>query len=212
MAFDAFKCGTLAGFPTLISTDETCQSSIDQTQKLAICLSSLVGFSADTGTTASYIGNSAAWTSKITAGLRLTPFVEKVVITAGDFQEEADENNINGIPQYLGNSFTVVEGMFKNTPSALIKKLEQLTGLTSKTAGVTGVKAYFLGRNSRITATSTADGFPIYNFVIKDVSTEGRNKPNTWAFRFYLEEDWSKEMTTFDASFDPIAVLQNPSA
>lgn len=208
MAFDAFKC-TASSFPPLLSTDETCVSSIDQTQKLAICLTSIAAFTVDVNASTD-IDEQAAWTAKITAGLRMTPLISNLTITPGDYQEEANENNLNGIPQYLGNSFTVVEGMFKNTPPALITKLEQLAALTSKTAGYTTVKGYFLGRNSRVTAKSTGDGFPLYNFVIKDVATEGRNKENVWAFRFYLAEDWSKEMTTFDAAFDPIA-LANPA-
>lgn len=212
MAFDAFKC-TASSFPPLLSTDETCVSSIDQTQKLAICLTSLAGFGADVLVTSTYIGTQANWTTKIngTPPLRFTPLISNLTITPGDYQEEANENNLNGIPQYLGNSFTVVEGMFKNTPPALITKLEQLAALTSKTAGQSTVKGYFLGRNSRITAKATGDGITLYNFVIKDVATEGRNKENVWAFRFYLAEDWSKEMNTFDADFDPIA-LSNPSS
>lgn len=212
MGFDPFKCGTVSGFPTLIAGDEACQSSIDQTQKIALSLTSIAGFGSDELAPATYIGTQAAWTAKITSGLRLTPFVENFIITAGDIQEEANENNLNGIPQYLGNAFSKVEFTFKNTNSALIAKLEQITSLTSKTAGTTLVKAYFLGRNSRVTAKANADGIPIYNFVIKDVSTEGRNKPNTYMAQFYLAEDWSKDMNTFDANFDPIASLANPSA
>lgn len=211
MGFDPFKCGTVSEFPTLVAGDEDCQTSIDQTQKIAICLTSLAGFGIDDATPATYIANQAAWTPKITSGLRLTPYLENLVITPGDIQEEANENNLNGIPQYLGNAFSKVEFTFKNTPSALIAKLENLTGLSSRTAGATLLKGYFLGRNSRITAKANGDGFPIYNFVIKDVSTEGRNKPNTYMAQFYLAEDWSKEMNTFDANFDPIASLANPS-
>ena len=211
MAFDAFKCGTVAAFPTLLSTDETCMSSLDQTQKIALSMNTVSGFGIDSQSAATYIKNQAAWTAKITAGLRLTPYVTDFTITPGDFQEDANENNLNGIPQYIGNSFTVVEFNLKSTTPALITKLEQLTVLSSKDGGITQIKGYFLGRNSRITSKATGDGIPIYNFTIKDVSSAGRNQPNVWACRFYLLEDWSKEIETFDAAFDPMT-LSNPAS
>lgn len=209
MAFDPFLCGTSAAFPDLLLGDDVCETSIDQTQKLAFSESSLAGFTVGAAPTTD-IDKAAAWTAKVTAGLRLTPYVEQVTITPGDYQEEANENNINGIPQHLGTSFSVVTGMMKNVSPALVEKLESLTALSAKQAGITSIKTYFLGRNGRITATSGGDGIPVYNFVIKDVSAQGRNQPDTWEFRFYLAEDWSKGKKTFVADgFEP-AALTNP--
>lgn len=207
-SFDPFKCGTAASFPSILSTDETdCVTSIDQIQKLAFAPKSAAAL----GTTP--ILTSTAWTEDIVGDtLVLSPFLSNVVITPGDYQEEADENNLNGMPQYVGNSYTMVEGIIKGVGAGLITKLESLTVLSSKVAGITDVKAYFLGRNSRVTATTDADGIEIFNFAIKDVGTEGRNKPNQWAFRFYLKEDWSKNAKTFDttAPFDPLSLSNNP--
>lgn len=208
MAFDPFKCGTVATFPNILSADVACSTSIDQTQKFAFVEA------ADAASfTATSILTSAAWTPLVAdKSILLTPYISDVVITAGDFQEEANENNIDGIPQYLGNGFSMVEFTFKNVIPATIAKLDQLTALSSKVAGITGLYGYFLGRNSRITAKDDGLAIPIYNFAIKDLGSEGRNKPNVYAARFYLKEDWSKEIKTFDASFDPIVTLANPSS
>lgn len=208
MAFDPFKCGTVASFPEILAADVACSTSIDQTQKLAFVETADIG-SFD----ATSILASATWTPLVAdKSIVLTPFVSDFIITAGDFQEEANENNLDGIPQYMGNGFSVVEFNFKGAVPATIAKLDQLTNLSSRIAGITGLHVYFLGRNSRITAKTNGVAIPVYNFAIKDLGSEGRNKPNVYAARFYLKEDWSKEIKTFDASFDPIATLVNPAS
>jgi hypothetical protein len=208
MAFDPFKCGTVASFPEILAADVACSTSIDQTQKLAFVETA----NADTFD-ATTILTSSAWTTAVSGkDILLTPFVSDFIITAGDFQEEANENNLDGIPQYMGNGFSVVEFNFKGAVPATIAKLDQLTNLSSRVAGITTLNVYFLGRNSRITAKTTGVAIPVYNFAIKDLGSEGRNKPNNYAARFYLKEDWSKEIKTFDASFDPIATLANPAS
>jgi hypothetical protein len=208
MAFDPFKCGTVASFPEILAADVACSTSIDQTQKLAFVETA----NADTFD-ATTILTSSAWTTAVSGkDILLTPFVTDFVITPGDFQEEANENNLDGIPQYLGNGFSTVEFNFKGVIPATIAKLDQLTNLSSRVAGISTLNVYFLGRNSRITAKTTGVAIPVYNFAIKDLGSEGRNKPNMYAARFYLKEDWSKEIKTFDASFDPIATLANPAS
>jgi hypothetical protein len=211
MAFDSFLCGTAADFPVILSTDDVCESSIDQTQKIAFSLSSIPGFTVDVSETTD-IDKSASWVAKVTAGLRFTPYITGFAITPGDYQEEANENNINGIPQHLGTSFSVATGMIKNANPLLISKLEALTTLSGKYAGITQIKGYLLGRNGRITGTTSGNGIPVYNVAFKDVSAQGRNQPDTWEFRFYLPEDWSKSKKTFVAAgFDPVA-LTNPAS
>jgi preprotein translocase subunit SecB len=208
MAFDPFKCGTVASFPEILAADVACSTSIDQTQKLAFVEV------ADAGVfDVEKIVDPAEWTPLVTdKSILLSPFISDVVITAGDFQEEANENNIDGIPQYMGNGFSMFEFNFKGAIPATIAKLDQLTALSSRVAGISSLYVYFLGRNSRITAKSTGVAIPIYNFAIKDLGSEGRNKPNVFAARFYLKEDWSKDIKTFNADFDPIATLANPAS
>lgn len=208
MPFDAFSCATASSFPSILAADLGCATSIDQTQKLAFVETADVAVFSPTTILAS-----ATWTPLVAdKSIQLTPFISEPKITPGDFQEDANENNIDGLPQHLGTGFSVFEGSFKGVLPATIAKLEALTALSSRVAGVTGVYAFFLGRNSRITAKATGYAIPIFNFAIKDVMADGRNKQNIYSFRFYLKEDWSKDIKTFDASFDPIATLANPAS
>lgn len=208
MAFDVGLC-TTSGTLNLLSGDESCINTIDQTGKLAFAPLTQTGFTIETAPTTD-IDLAAAWAAQLAAGLRLSPPISQPNFEPGDYQEDADEGNIDGIPQHLGTGYSTFTGVFKNVPSALVAKLENLTVLTSKVAGVTQYGVYFLGRNNRITATSSGDKIPIFNFAIKDVMTEGKGKPNAYEFRFLLKEDWSKDIKTFVAAdFNPLTLV-NP--
>lgn len=200
MAFDPFKCPTTESLPTLTGID-SCQTSIDQVQKIAFQKTGGASF------TSTSILTSAAWTTALAATepdkIIVSPYLQKVVITPGEVIETGDANNLNGMPQHEGFGFTVVTAEIHNAPHTVVTALKTLTELSSRQAGVTGIKGYFFGENSRITATASANGIYLYNFTISDVMTEGKRKANVHKVRFLLADGWSEDLQTFNASFDP---------
>ncbi len=200
MAFDPFKCPTSEVLPTLTGID-SCQTSIDQTQKIAFQKLGGAGFSSTT------ILTNTAWSASLTATdpdkIVISPYLQKFMIASGEVIETGDANNLNGLPQHEGFGFTVVTAEVHNAPHTVITELKKLTELSSRQAGVTLLKGYFFGENSRITGTADANGIAIYNFTISDVSTEGKRKPNIHKVRFLLPDGWSENLQTFNASFDP---------
>lgn len=214
MAFDAGICGTTSGSLSALPS-ASCVNTLDQTQKIALQITqNTPSFKVASTGTGSY-ALQATWTPLLSASdatkVLITPYIENLVIPNNEVIEEANENNINGLPQHGGMGYVTVTGRIKNADPAVIKSLkDQFESRTGQTAGVTTVWAYLLGRNSRVTGTSSDGtnlaGIPIYNLTISDVGGEGIRKANYHNIRFILAENWSEYLKTLVASFNPVSL------
>lgn len=213
MPFDAGLCPTTSGTLATVPTG-SCINTLDQTQRIAFQLyQATPSFLSATTGTGSY-ALQASWTPLLTSVTNtkviLTPVLTGLTIPVNEVLEDTNENFINGLPQHLGFGYVTITGQFYNADPAVIKALrDNLTSQSGQNAGITTVWAYLLGKGKRVTGvTSGANlaGIPMYNITISDVGSEGLRKQNIHNFRAVVPAEWSENLKTLVASFDPIAL------
>lgn len=213
MPFDAGLCPTTSGTLSNVPSG-SCINTLDQTQRIAfqIIQSTPSFISANTGT-GSY-ALQATWTPLLAATnatkIILSPVIVGLVIPQNEVQEDTNENFINGLPQHLGFSYVTITGQFYDADPAVIKAIkDNVTVQSSQNAGITSIWAYLLGKNNRVTGLTSGSnlaGIPMYNITISDVGSEGLKKKNIYNFRAIVPEEWSENLKTLVASFNPIAL------
>lgn len=215
MPFDAGLCPTVAANLSALPA-ASCVNKIDQVQKIAFQLTQATPSFLFANTGAGSYALQASWTARLSASdatkIIVSPYLQNVVIPQNEVIEEANENNINGVPQFLGRNFVKVTGQIRNADPAVIQALrDQITVRSSQNAGVSTIWAYFFGRNKRVTGVKSGSnlaGIPIYNFSISDVGTEGIRKDNIFNFEFILLEGWSETAQTLvTTDFEPTALV-----
>lgn len=213
MPFDAGLCPTTSGTLATVPAG-SCINTLDQTQRIAFQVqqSTPSFISANTGT-GSY-ALQATWTPLLAATnatkIILTPIITGLTIPPNEVLEDTNENFINGLPQHLGFGNVTITGQFLNADPAVIEALRgNLTSQSGQNAGITSIWAYLLGKNKRVTGVTSGSnlaGIPMYNITISDVGSEGLRKQNIHNFRAVVPAEWSANLKTLVASFDPIAL------
>lgn len=135
----------------------------------------------------------------------ITPYMNSVVIPAGDALTEGGNDNttLNGIPTLRGLGFVNVTAELRNVDADTAAGLRALTPESAQN-GFTNLQVYLFNREKKIIGSlesSRVAGFPVYNLVVTDVSSEGFGKDNIYKVQFAMAGGWSE----FHASYKPTA-------
>lgn len=129
----------------------------------------------------------------------ITPNIPGIVIPNSEtlMEEGGNNNTIDGIAILVGKGIVKVTGKCLNMPVAVAKSLEALTKF-SNVSGATLIEAFFFNEAGQIIHQVNDEdqriGFPIYNFVISSVGTEGYNKSNTHMVSFEMKGNWDDKL------------------
>lgn len=195
---DLFACpppAAIANIPTF-----TCPIRWEQIQK--ILLRRVTGAAALTTSTALL---SATITPLLSATddtkLIVSPFLSNVIIPPNELLKEGGNDNttLNGVPQFRGLGAVNVTMQLRNAPATVAAAIGAITPETSIQPGQTNIEAIFVNKDGKIIGRNPSStvfkGFPIYNLVITDVSSEGFGKDNLYNLSFDLAPGWSDKHT-----------------
>lgn len=162
----------------------------------------------------------ATWDALIAASddtkVVVTPYLNSVLLPAGEILTEGGNDNttLNGIPTLRGLGFVNVTAQLRNVKSEVAEALRALTPESSQN-GSTNVWVYFFNRFRKIFGSEETvesvlyvKGFPIYNFYVSDVSSEGFGKDNIYNVQFAMEGGWSEFWQQYSPTdFNPLALV-----
>ena len=168
------------------------------------------------------IESEASWTPLFAASddtkVTVSPFISGLTFPMSESIEVGggDNSSVFGLPEYQGEGNIVVEGMLKNVEPARLKILDEYVCESLATQGSTNLTAYFLNRFGQI-IHNNQQGFPIYNFRVSSLGSEGLNSNNTHAIRFNLVNDaaidedaeaWDRDslIAIPEATFKPLTI------
>lgn len=184
-----FKCPPPAAIADIDPV--TCPEKFGQIQRIALRRKQTPGVPVTpTFATVADLLDQTKWTAALAAAdvtkIQVTPFISGLVLPPGTpITEEGDNNNtVNGVPLLQGMSnITVTGANFKNLPSAIAAQLRTYTQYSALTPGFTDLEAFFINEFGQIIHDMELDGvqpkgFPLYNFVVPAVGSEGLNKTN----------------------------------
>jgi hypothetical protein len=156
----------------------------------------------------------ATWTPLMSAvaGTKVigTPLIPNVVIPAGEVLKEGGNDNttINGIPKLAGLPFVPVTAQLQDANKDVRAALNKLASESAVFPGFTNLWAYLVNRFGQVIGSlegSNVAGFPIYNFIVGDVGTEGLNKSNIANVSFDLAPGWSDAAVIYTPTdFNPL--------
>ena len=146
----------------------------------------------------------------------VTPFMNNVIIPQSEEQTEGGNDNttINGIETSLGEGFSKVTGELRGAPSAVSRALQKVGCETTSDVGVTNIQAIYVTRGNQIIfnlpdGSTVPEGFPIYNFRVGDVGSEGFNAKNKHGLSWSLAPGWSDQFLIVKAGFNLLGKI-NP--
>lgn len=184
----------------------TCPEKTGQIQRLAFRLVQDPAAASPTFTTVTDLADKTKWTAALAATDRkkivITPFISGIVIPPGaPITEEGNNNNtVNGMTMLNGFQSVMVTGRILNLPTAIAEQLRELTQFSALTPGFTDLEAFFVNEFGDIVHDMELDnvipkGFPIYNWVVPPVGSEGLNKPDVTNVQFELTSQWDARRT-----------------
>lgn len=155
----------------------------------------------------------ATWTPLLAATditkVVMSPIFAELVIPQSEALTTGGNDNttFNGIPNYNGEGSVTVTAQRTNLESAVKKALKEMTKYSlASSVGASELTAYLINRNGEI-IHNNYKGFPIYNFGISSVGSEGFNSPNKNALRFTFAPDWDDDSLMVKPAFDPLTEL-----
>lgn len=176
---------------------QACPVRFDQIQRIMLTRLTSTPF------TVTNILLEATWTPRMTATddekIVGTPRFAGLVLPMPDpIRTGGDDNTtMNGIPVLEGLARVSITGLLiRNMNAAVSKALRALVSESAPQPGETNLGGYFVNRFNEIIFNkngSDAEPFPIYNFVVTDVGSEGYNKDNTHSVSFDLPGGWSQD-------------------
>lgn len=199
-----FECPLPAALSDI--SDPNCPQKFGQIQKLAIRLKQDPAAVDPTFEVMADIIDKTKWTAAMAALDRkkivITTFISSFVIPPGTpVTEEGNNNNtVNGMTILSGIQNVMVTGRFLNLPANIAEELRKLMPYSALTPGFTDLEAAFFNESNSIIHTSDGavapvpEFFPIFNFFISSVGSEGLNKPNVHAMQFEMLGDWDKNL------------------
>lgn len=192
---DLFVCpapSTLAAIPAT-----TCPVRWDQIQKLFI--RRITGAAALTTTT---VLVTATITPLLSATdntkLLVTPYVSNLVIPPSEILAEGGNDNttLNGVRQFRGLGYVNATGQLRNLSAAAAAKWRALTPESALSPGETNLEWFGVNKDGKVIgqnpSSTVVKGFPLYNLVVSDVSSEGFGKDNIYNLSFDLAPGWSE--------------------
>ncbi len=128
----------------------------------------------------------------------VTPYLNNIIIPQSEELTEGGNDNttVNGIETTLGEGFTKVAGELRGAPSAVSRALQKVGCETTSDIGETNIQAIYVGRGNQIIynvpdGATKPEGFPIYNFRVGDVGSEGFAQKNKHPLSWSTAPGWS---------------------
>lgn len=124
----------------------------------------------------------------------ISPFMGNVIIPQSEVLTEGGNDNttLNGIPQLRGLGFVNCTAQIYNANSDTVDTMRLITPETAIQPGVTDVEAILVNKDGKLIVReqvgsgSRVEGFPIYNFTVSDVGSQGFAQNNinnvSWSF------------------------------
>lgn len=203
---DLFACPLPDALADIPATD--CPVKFDQIQKFAF-----QRIQATPSFTPTNILTVPEWHALLIAGddskIVITPYLNSVVIPPGDALTEGGNDNttLNGIPTLRGLGFVNVTAQLRNVSAETAAGLRALTAESTQN-GFTNVWVYMFNRFRKIIGSlesARVAGFPVYNLIVTDVSTEGFGKDNIYNVQFAMAGGWSEFWQEYaPTTFNPL--------
>jgi hypothetical protein len=157
----------------------------------------------------------ATWTPLLTAsdGTKVirTPLLSNMVIPPGELLKEGGNDNttINGIPRLNGRGHVGVTNQLQDVQASTRAALRALASESALQPGFTNLEAVLVNRFGQLIVDNRSGsnlwGFPLYNFIVGDVGTEGFAKSNIANMSFDLAPGWSDNAKVFTPTdFNPM--------
>lgn len=199
-----FECPKPAAIPNI--SDYECPINFDQIVKIIFQRSGYT-FASEAA-----LKDLATWTPLLTATddtkVQVTPYFSGLVLPPSEPLTEGgnDNSTVNGIPLYLGEGFIGVAGQFIGLPPSVAEQLRDYTVESISSIGVTDLVAYFVNRFGQLIHNNLT-GFPIYNWRLSSVGSEGFNKHNKTNFSFSMTGEWDAAAVVTKPTFNPLTAL-----
>lgn len=182
-------------------TPVTCAENFGQIVKIAF---------QRTGNTFTDITDETEWDTALAASdatkISITPFCENVLIPAGELITEGGDDNTTlfGQPIAVGKGSIQPTGRFRGLPAQTKRDLEKYIAEASVygNLGVYLINEFGQVIGSESTKAVTADPFPISNFFISDVDSQGFNTNNFNNFSWTFRGGWSDNFSIYDLGWD----------
>jgi hypothetical protein len=211
MGLQLFQCPP----PTALATvpGQTCPQRIGQIVRMFLMRRQTAALF-----TTTTVKLAATWTPLLTetddTKVIYTPMFSGFTIPQGEILKGTANSNetINGIPSLNGLGVVNVPFQLKDAESAVADALRALTAESALFPGFTDLEAIFANNEGKLvyregsTATDVF-GFPIYNFVVGDASTEGFGAPTIHPGSFDLDGGWSQKLKMIGVTdFNPLTI------
>ena len=202
-----FNCPSVSPITSLVA--QTCPEIFDQIQAVAF---------QEAGTpfaTEVAMQTLATWTpllvsvtaTKIQVGKVFNPIIApSEALTAGG----NDNSTIDGIPEYNGEGFTALTWEFRNLTAANKRALLDYISHSIASVGSTNLVAYFFTRGNKIIYNAAGGlfaGFPVFNFRVSSVSSQGINAQNIYQSGVSVGAGWDDFFAITQAAFNISDVL-----
>lgn len=194
--------------------DFECAINFDQTQKIFLFRKSAIDsliplWFADTAALLIEANWDALLAAAADSKMIVTPFLNNIIIPQSEEQTEGGNDNttINGIETSLGEGFSKVTGELRGAPSDVSRALQAVGCETNSDIGETNIQAILVARGNKIIfnlpeGATKPEGFPIYNFRVGDVGTEGFAQKNKHPLSWSFAPGWSDRFETSIAAFN----------
>lgn len=138
----------------------------------------------------------------------ISPFAENIVIPAGELITEGGDDNTTlfGQPVSVGKGTVTVTGRHRAISSETKRDLDQFL---SESSTYNALTVYLLNEFGQVIAQDTTgagavtqEGFPINNYFISDVDSQGFNTNNLNNFSYTMGGGWSDFFEINDLTWD----------
>lgn len=214
MATSALNCPLPSTLTSLTVT--TCGERFGQIQKMAFRLKQ----SADTFTEASIILK-ATWQgyldSDTATKILVSDYMPNLVLPTSEPATFGGNDNttINGLPLVTGYNLANGTATFLDLPSEKVKEYSTIITPQTSVGGDTNIEVFFFGEGGSIIcqldSAGKPKGFPLYNFIVSDVTSGGVNQPNIHNITFSLAPKWSENLVVYKpTAFNPLELVETP--
>lgn len=124
-----------------------------------------------------------------------------------------DNTTINGVASLDGLPFVPIPPFtIRNMNSIVAKALRALASESAPQPGETNLGVYFVNRFGNIIyrkSGANALPFPLYNFVVSDVGSDGLNRDNAHGITSDLEPGWSQDFAMLPVPLFNLLTIKN---
>lgn len=136
--------------------------------------------------------------------LLVSPWLENFTFPLSEPLKEGgnDNSTLNGVPRLLGLPFVPFTNItMADVAATTAQAMRALASESTGIAGTTNLEAFFVTKDGTVIgdnpSSTTCYGFPIYNFAVTDLSSQGFNQRTIYGVSFDMAPMWSKTFRIF---------------